>query len=142
MEEISLFDIFEDEKLGPMIEDEKVARDPKNNLVGSKADEEPIYSDFMLCQNKLWQIYKTMINAYQFPSYTVIVTTKCNDWKDKELRKHGEFKKNILKYKQDFRNLTTVEQLQEKLGELKAVMDSGNFHYHTEHLEKALKKLK
>ncbi len=144
MEEISLFDVFENEEkeIHEPIVDEKEAREHEANQTKIKEDEEPKYTDFMICQNRLWIIYKEMIRKYQFPNYMVTVTTKCSDWKDKELRRHGDFKKNRLKYKQDFRDLTTVDQLQEKLKELKAVMDSGNFHYHTAYLENMLKKLK
>ena len=129
VETISLFDELED-----IYEDESTA--PCSDFEVSDQEAQLRY-----CQNQLWTVYKRMMLFYQFPMSGIFISQKCINWKDAELRKFGDFKKNREKYKDTFRQVDTYSEILNKLLELKDVMLTGDYLYVTETFEKKLRKL-
>lgn len=129
VETISLFDELED-----IYKEETIA--PSSDF--EESDQE---TKLRYYQNQLWTVYKRMMLFYQFPMSGIFISQKCIDWKDAELRKFGDFKKNREKYKAAFRQIDTHSEILEKLLELKAVMLTGDYLYVTETFEKKLSKL-
>ncbi|HEL2413280.1 TPA: hypothetical protein TZW92_001846 [Streptococcus suis] len=129
VETISLFDELED-----IYKEETIA--PSSDF--EESDQE---TKLRYYQNQLWTVYKRMILFYQFPMSGIFISQKCIDWKDVELRKFGDFKKNREEYKAAFRQIDTYSEILEKLLELKAVMLTGDYLYVTETFEKKLRKL-
>ena len=129
IETISLFDELED-----IYEDESTAL----SYDFEASDQE---AKLRYYQNQLWTVYKRMMLFYQFPMSGIFISQKCIDWKDAELRKFGDFKKNREEYKAVFRQIDTYSEILEKLLELKVVMLTGDYLYVTETIEKKLRKL-
>ena len=129
IETISLFDELED-----IYEDESTA-------LSSDFEASDQEAKLRYYQNQLWTVYKRMMLFYQFPMSGIFISQKCIDWKDAELRKFGDFKKNREEYKAVFRQIDTYSEILEKLLELKVVMLTGDYLYVTETFEKKLSKL-
>ena len=129
IETISLFDELED-----IYEDESTAL----SYDFEASDQE---AKLRYYQKQLWTVYKRMMLFYQFPMSGIFISQKCIDWKDAELRKFGDFKKNREEYKAVFRQIDTYSEILEKLLELKVVMLTGDYLYVTETIEKKLRKL-
>lgn len=129
IETISLFDELED-----IYEDESTA-------LSSDFEASDQEAKLRYYQNQLWTVYKRMMLFYQFPMSGIFISQKCIDWKDAELRKFGDFKKNREEYKAVFRQIDTYSEILEKLLELKVVMLTGDYLYVTETIEKKLRKL-
>ncbi|HFI0144895.1 TPA: hypothetical protein ACGOR8_001973 [Streptococcus suis] len=126
-EEISLFDELD------LIEREDEAQSSFQSMSLDEKEQELRY-----CQNGLWLVYKAMLTFYQFPTHGVTLTPPCIDWKDRELRRYGDFKKEREVYKEVFRKIDTYIAIQEKLFELKDVMNKGPYIYVTDHLERRI----
>ena len=129
VEEISLFDELE------QVEREEQAQVAFQQLSLDEKERELRY-----CQNGLWVVYRQMLTFYQFPAYGITLSQACIDWKDRELRKHGDFKKSRDLYKEDFRKFTTYEEIGAKLSELKGIMNQGPYLYVTDYLERRIKR--
>ena len=117
-------------------EQERVKEEQNNFQRASPSDKKLV---FKKVQNMLWYVYRCMMMYYSHPNSVIPLSQICVDWKDKELRKHGDFQKNIEAYKDDFKQLTDYQKVKNKLLELKSIMSKGNYIFYTEPLEQAIK---
>lgn len=107
VEEISLFDLNEIDE----IEQKAIEKEPKRTIRD--------------LQGVLWEIYKSMIVRYRNEA---TISKECVFWRVQELSKHGDFNKNRLDYKIDYRKIDTLDSIEKKLDELIAIQKQGKFY--------------